>query len=135
VLEVEVVRAIRGADLPRPCFQFEVVIEGTPYRLDLAWPDHRVAVECDGFSAHGRDRFEQDRTRRAALVAADWHVIPVTWVEITRFAPRFLAVLGRALAEEPEPLHHRVRPCDQDGAEVAWSVLEMALAGEDHREA
>jgi very-short-patch-repair endonuclease len=58
------------------------------YRLDFAWPDVEVALECDGYEHHGstRERFGKDRARYAELVAAGYRVVPVTW-DIARNDP------------------------------------------------
>lgn len=64
-----------------PVRQHWVNVPGGRYRLDFAWPDVKVAVECDGFDAHGstRARFGKDRARYAELVALGYRVLPVTW--------------------------------------------------------
>lgn len=65
--------------LPRPHVQFEVRDDGTfVARVDLAWPDMRVAVEYDG--AHHADpmQMRRDRRRLNALVHAGWTVIHAT---------------------------------------------------------
>jgi very-short-patch-repair endonuclease len=56
-------------------------VAGGRYRLDFAWPDFKVAVECGGYEAHGstRERFGKDRARYAELVASGYRVLPVTW--------------------------------------------------------
>ena len=81
-LEVKVWRLLRLSGL-RPVRQYEVRCGGRTYRLDFAWPKLKVAVEADGFSAHGgtRIKFVADRRRTADLVAEEWTVIPVTWDE------------------------------------------------------
>jgi very-short-patch-repair endonuclease len=83
-LEVKVWRLLRNAGL-RPVRQYEVRCGGRTYRLDFAWPKLKVAVEAEGFSAHGgtRIRFVADRRRTADLAAEEWAVIPVTWDECT----------------------------------------------------
>lgn len=64
--------------LPRPVAQHVVVIEGETYRLDLAYPHLRIAVEYDGeeWHSHPDDR-AADAERRAALARAGWVVIVV----------------------------------------------------------
>jgi very-short-patch-repair endonuclease len=99
-LEVKVWRVLRAAGL-RPVRQFEVRCEGVSYRLDFAWPRLKVAVEADGFRAHGgRVAHVADRRRLTALVAAGWSVILVTWEEITsnpdRVVERVRSTLLRA---------------------------------------
>jgi Protein of unknown function (DUF559) len=72
--------AIHDAGLPRPTLQHWVDDHGTPvYRLDLAYPQHRVAVEYDGQEWHDRTQAQRDadRLRRQWLTAHGWTVIVV----------------------------------------------------------
>ena len=47
--------------------QFWVVHRGVPlFRLDLAWPKHRVAVEYDGEEWHERTEEQRAADRAAA---------------------------------------------------------------------
>jgi very-short-patch-repair endonuclease len=75
-LETRVRRVLHGAGL-RPVRQHPVVVDGRRYRLDFAWPDLRLAVEPDGYAAHGsRAAFERDRRRWADLTSAGWRLVP-----------------------------------------------------------
>lgn len=47
------------------------------YRLDLAWPDQRVAVEYDGYAFHA-DRAAEDQRRALDLHRRGWIVIAAT---------------------------------------------------------
>jgi very-short-patch-repair endonuclease len=99
-LEVRVWRLLRGAGL-RPVRQYAVRCEGRRFRLDFAWPNLKVAVEAEGFVAHGgRVAHVADRRRLAALVAAGWSIVPVTWDDCTTepavFIERVRAALLRA---------------------------------------
>ena len=52
-------------------------------RVDFAWPEARLVLECDGFEHHeGRDAFHRDRRRWNALVRAGWRVVIVTWHDV-----------------------------------------------------
>jgi very-short-patch-repair endonuclease len=52
--------------------------------LDAALPHLRIAVEIDGRAYHvDPDRFQRDRTRQNALVAAGWTVLRFTWWDLT----------------------------------------------------
>ncbi len=75
-LEVIVAQLLRKTELPEPTRQFRVVAFGRTYRVDFAWPEWRVALECDGRAFHD---FQRDRTRWRNLSAAGWRVLPVTW--------------------------------------------------------
>jgi very-short-patch-repair endonuclease len=70
---------IRDAGLPSPVLQHWVVVDGrATFRLDLAYPHARVAVEYDGREFHeGDERREADRLRRAWLRDHGWTVIVV----------------------------------------------------------
>jgi very-short-patch-repair endonuclease len=99
-LEALVWSIIDASGLPRPERQFWVVVAGGRYRLDFAWPDVRVALECDGYGSHGstREVFGKDRARYAELVAAGYRVLPVTWHVAHRDPHRVTRWLGRTLA-------------------------------------
>lgn len=70
---------IIDAGLPTPVPQYWVCVDGRPtYRLDLAYPRARVAVEYDGREFHeGEVQREADKARRAWLRDNGWTVIVV----------------------------------------------------------
>ena len=92
---------IIDAGLPTPEPQFWVEIEGVPtYRLDLAYPRHRVAIEYDGEEFHDRTAEQRfyDAGRREWLERHDWTVIVVKRGDFTGAGlERWLGELRRAL--------------------------------------
>jgi very-short-patch-repair endonuclease len=67
--------------------------------LDLAFPEHRVAVEIDGWAFHRDvDRFRRDGVRQNEVVIGGWRVIRVTWYELQENPHYFPDVVRRALA-------------------------------------
>jgi very-short-patch-repair endonuclease len=65
VPEARLVRWLREAGLPEPQQQHRI----DAYRVDLAFTDHGLLVEYDGFDAHTtRSAFDQDRRRQNELV-------------------------------------------------------------------
>jgi very-short-patch-repair endonuclease len=67
------------AGLPRPQTQHVVTANGRFIaRLDLAWPEFKVAVEYDGLWHDDPDQFHQDRKRLNRLLGNDWIVLHVT---------------------------------------------------------
>lgn len=71
---------ILEAGLPAPDLQYWIVIDGIPtYRLDLAYPKHKVAVEYDGEEFHRRTEEQRraDAERRQWLRDHGWIVIVV----------------------------------------------------------
>lgn len=64
--------------------------------FDFAWPDLLVALEVDGWEAHGqREAFEQDRLRDLRLHSLGWLVLHVSARSVRRRSP---AVLDRVAA-------------------------------------
>jgi len=59
---------------------YQVVVDGQVFVLDLAWPEHQVGVECDGWHVRRRSRskFDHDRRRNNCLLNRGWTVIHVT---------------------------------------------------------
>jgi very-short-patch-repair endonuclease len=95
-LEVKLARLLRNRALPAPVRQHPV----GRFRLDFAWPALRVACECDGFEHHGaRLAWKRDRRRLAAIEAAGWRIVHVTWDDVTCAASQTLDRLERAVRE------------------------------------
>lgn len=80
-LERIMLRLIDEAGLPTPVMQFEAPwLRPLKGRVDLAYPDLRILVECDSRRWHGRfDAFEVDRVRDNAAQLAGWIVLRFTW--------------------------------------------------------
>jgi very-short-patch-repair endonuclease len=69
---------VRGG-LPRPEQQHRVRAGGRTYRLDLAYPHARLAIEYDGWEFHStREAFDRDRARANALELAGWRILRFT---------------------------------------------------------
>jgi len=77
VAEMRVVRGLLAAGLPQPARQYEIWCGGVfVARVDLAYPEHRLAIELDGFRWHaGRGPFRSDRLRRNRIEAAGWRLL------------------------------------------------------------
>ncbi len=79
--------AIHDDDLPAPVPQHWVSEHGAPvFRLDLAYPKHRIAVEYDGADWHDLtdDQRESDARRRDWLRERGWTVIVVSRSGLSR---------------------------------------------------
>lgn len=76
-----------------------VDIHGVTYYLDIGFPRQWLALEIDGWEAHGgRDAFEQDRRRQNDLILAGWRILRFTWDMLVRTPELVLAQIRRALA-------------------------------------
>ena len=93
--ERALLRLIERAGLPKP--RTNVHIAG--HEVDAVWDDERVAVEVDGFAAHGhRTAFERDRRRDADLRDAGFTPVRLTWRQLEHEPERTTAHLARLLA-------------------------------------
>jgi very-short-patch-repair endonuclease len=78
-LEVKTARLLRTSNLPSAVQQYPVL----GYRLDFAWPDQRVALECDGRRRHTEDTdFQRDRTKWSEVATAGWRVLIATHADV-----------------------------------------------------
>lgn len=73
------------AGLPRPVAQFEIFRDGVfVARVDLGYPDLKIAVEYDGRWHASAAQLERDRRRLNRLLGADWIVFHVTADQMRR---------------------------------------------------
>ena len=89
------------AGLPAPVLQYVVRDRDGRFlaRVDLAWPERRLAVEADGAEVHaGPAALRRDLRRQNALVVAGWIVLRFTWADLGGIAAVAAAELaaGRA---------------------------------------
>jgi very-short-patch-repair endonuclease len=86
------------AGLPRPETQWVVAEQGRfVARLDLAWPQFKVAVEYDGLWHDDPEQFQRDRRRLNRLLGGDWIVLHVTGKRLREDFDGFLAEVRAAL--------------------------------------
>jgi hypothetical protein len=78
-LELRALRTLVAAGLPMPVQQLRMTLNGQKRRLDLAYPDLRIAIELNGWTWHGgRESFDADHARANELVAIDWRLLQFT---------------------------------------------------------
>lgn len=98
-LERRFAELCRDHELPRPAFN--VTVEG--FEVDAAWPDRKLIVELDSWTFHGgRNAFEADRERDAALQLAHYRVIRLTWRRLSRQPAGVADDLSRLLRRRGE---------------------------------
>ncbi|MEH0932484.1 endonuclease domain-containing protein [Micromonospora sp. CPCC 205558] len=86
------------AGLPRPETQWVVAELGRfVARLDLAWPQFKVAVEYDGLWHDDPEQFHRDRQRLNRLLGGDWIVLHLTAKRLREDFDGFLAEVRAAL--------------------------------------
>ena len=94
-LERALLPALRAAGLPRPA----VGVRLGPYLIDFLWHAQNVAVETDGYEAHGhRLAFEDDRARDVDLQAQGYAVLRFTWRQVLQDPPAVAGRIAQVLA-------------------------------------
>ncbi len=72
-LETEMLQLLRRAALPEPVRQYEVTVATRRFRIDLAYPDLKIALEIDGDEPHfGARKTDADDTRDGLLQLGGW---------------------------------------------------------------
>jgi very-short-patch-repair endonuclease len=77
--EKRIAELLVRAGLPEPTKQHRVLIRGKSYRIDLSYPEARLAIEYDSWGFHkGRQAFDDDRARGNDLVVLGFDVLHFT---------------------------------------------------------
>jgi len=88
--------------LPPSFFEHEVFDEQGLFvaRVDLAFAEHRVAIELDSVKWHlNRESFTRDPRRRNRLNLAGWQVLSFTWDDYAKTPDRLVATVRQALRQ------------------------------------
>ena len=98
-LEVLLWGLLRDSGVPEPVRQHPVRKDGRVVaRIDLAYPEARLAIEADGFVYHSSPRkWRSDRERQNFLVSLGWTVYRVTWEDVTQRSSRIVADIVQLL--------------------------------------
>ena len=87
---------LRVAGLPAPATNVRVA----GFEVDAVWRAERLIAEVDGFAFHAsREAFERDRRRDAALQAAGWRVVRLTWRRLVDEPEAVVALIAGLLAQ------------------------------------
>lgn len=56
------------------------------YKVDVAFPDPKVAVETDGWAFHSaQEDFQHDRIKQNEIALLGWQVLRFTWLDLTDY--------------------------------------------------
>lgn len=70
-----------------------------PYRIDMAFPASRVAVEVDGWAWHvDAERFRADRRKGNAITRGSWDLLRFTWHDLDGRPAESVAEISETLA-------------------------------------
>ena len=87
--------------LARPALEFQIRDPSGEFvaQVDLAYPDHRVAIELDSKRWHlNRVSFERDPRRRNAWTVIGWTVLTFTWSDYVDRPGQLCATVAKLLA-------------------------------------
>jgi very-short-patch-repair endonuclease len=91
--------------LPRPHFNAWIQLESNRFQVDCLWPDRRLIVELDSWSAHGtRAAFRSDKARDRKLAVAGYTTTRIPWSALDD-EPDAIAADLRALLTDPQRNH------------------------------
>lgn len=111
-LETMALELIDNAGLPRPRTQHRPPwLRKVNGRVDLAYVDEEIIVECDSMRWHGTpESFQLDRQRDNLAQLAGWIALRFTWEDITRRPSYVVRTIRQALMKRSnshiwEPQH------------------------------
>jgi len=95
VLEDALVRVLRAGGLPEPVRQHRL----GRVRVDLAYPQVRLALEADGSVWHsGRTDVQRNSSKGNLLVGLGWRVLHFIWFDVTRRPAYVVATVAPLLS-------------------------------------
>ncbi len=69
------------------------------YKVDVGFPVEKVAIEVDGWAFHSDgEAFQIDRERQNAIALLGWQVMRFTWLDLTEYPQRVLAIIRSAIS-------------------------------------
>jgi very-short-patch-repair endonuclease len=68
------------------------------YKVDVAFPRQKVAIETDGWAFHSsQEDFQTDRERQNKIALLGWKVLRFTWLDLTEYPQRVIAEIAAAI--------------------------------------
>ncbi|MGV0744478.1 type IV toxin-antitoxin system AbiEi family antitoxin domain-containing protein [Mycolicibacterium sp. XJ870] len=68
------------------------------YKVDVAFPGVKVAIETDGWAFHSdQEDFQKDRVKQNELALRGWQVLRFTWLDLTEYPQRVIAEIRFAI--------------------------------------
>lgn len=102
-LELRFGRLLKTHGVPSPRAQYRVVTDNKRIaQVDFAYPEHRLAIETDGWAFHSSvDAWRRDLRRGNQLVLAGWKLLRITREDLLRRETEVVAQLRQALTANP----------------------------------
>lgn len=83
---------------PKSVEEFEGAIPGRKFRIDIAFPEKKIAIELDGHEAHSfKDKFQRDRERQNLLTLHGWLILRFTAKDVRDRLTESLGIIQQCL--------------------------------------
>lgn len=75
-------------------------VKGRKYSIDIAFPEHKLAIECDGWEFHGKHLkgFKRDRQKDRSLTLNGWRILRYFASEINSDRDRILSEISHMIS-------------------------------------
>jgi very-short-patch-repair endonuclease len=84
-------RLLRRAGICGWVGNLSLVLAGERFRVDIAFPDLKIAIEIDGWAFHrSKERRDRDNRKRNLLGRAGWIVLTFTWEDVVHHPDYFV---------------------------------------------
>lgn len=93
-----------SARFPKAEREYRGAVPGRRFRVDIALPALRIAIECDGWTHHGKHRqaHRTDRERQNLLVLHGWRVLRFTTSQIQHDEVGILESIDRLVQQSQQ---------------------------------
>jgi very-short-patch-repair endonuclease len=82
---------------------YRLRVRGHSFRIDIAFPQLKVAIEIDGWAFHrSKDRRDSDIRKHNVLAGAGWTVLTFSWEDVTERPDEFLHMITSVLASRAD---------------------------------
>ena len=95
-----------SAVYPEAQREYQGVVPGRRFRIDIALPDLFIAIEVDGWSHHGQHRkaHAADRVRQNLVAVQGWMILRFTAGQIFKELEAVMALIEAAVQRQHEAL-------------------------------
>lgn len=82
--------------------EFAEAVPGRRFRIDIAFPDIKLAIEVDGWQWHGKHKndFKKDRERQNLLTLHGWRILRFTAGDIYQSTEACVKTVEKAIGSE-----------------------------------
>ena len=107
----DILWAAVAAHIDNAVREFENAVPGRKYRLDIALPDARLAIEVDGWEWHGKHKgdFTRDRERQNLLTLHGWRILRFTAGQIRRDIQACIKMIEQACIDSENETSHGLK--------------------------